>query len=112
MNGWKQDSSDWELKKDETAGMWSGTFTIAPGKYEYKFALNKTWDVSFSDPANNRVSGTNSVLIVPGLADGKADAMKGIETALPEKLTLWSEDGTSSEAPVTYSLKLQIKILH
>ena len=49
MNGWKQDSSDWELKKDETAGMWSGTFTIAPGKYEYKFALNKTWDVSFSD---------------------------------------------------------------
>lgn len=42
MNGWKQDSSDWELKKDETAGMWSGTFTIAPGKYEYKFALNKT----------------------------------------------------------------------
>ena len=105
MNGWKQDSSDWELKKDETAGMWSGTFTIAPGKYEYKFALNKTWDVSFSDPANNRVSGTNSVLIVPGLADGKADAMKGIETALPEKLTLWSEDGTSSEAPVTYSLK-------
>ena len=105
MNGWKQDSSDWELKKDETTGMWSGTFTIAPGKYEYKFALNKTWDVSFSDPANNRVSGTNSVLIVPGLADGKADAMKGIETALPEKLTLWSEDGTSSETPVTYSLK-------
>ena len=105
MNGWKQDSSDWELKKDETAGMWSGTFTIAPGKYEYKFALNKTWDVSFSDPANNRVSGTNSVLIVPGLADGKADAMKGIETALPEKLTVWSEDGTSSETPVTYSLK-------
>ena len=39
------------------------------------------------------------------MADGKADAMKGIETALPEKLTLWSEDGTSSEAPVTYSLK-------
>ena len=105
MNDWKQDSSNWELKKDETAGMWSGTFTIAPGKYEYKFALNKTWDVSFSDPANNRVSGTNSVLIVPGLADGKADAMKGIETALPEKLTLWSEDGTSSETPVTYSLK-------
>lgn len=105
MNDWKLDSSDWELKKDETAGMWSGTFTIAPGKYEYKFALNKTWDVSFSDPANNRVSGTNSVLIVPGLVDGKADAMKGIETALPEKLTLWSEDGTSSETPVTYSLK-------
>ena len=104
MNGWDPASSDYELKKDE-AGMWVGTFTIAPGKYEYKFALNKTWDVSFSDPANNRVSGTNSVLIVPGLADGKADAMKGIETALPEKLTLWSEDGTSSETPVTYSLK-------
>ena len=32
-------------------------------------------------------------------------AMKGIESALPEKLTLWSEDGTSSETPVTYSLK-------
>ena len=105
MNGWKVDSSDYELKKDEAAGMWVGTFTIAPGKYEYKFAINKSWDVSFADPANNRVSGENSLLIVPGLADGKADAMKGIETALPEKLTLWSEDGTSSEAPVTYSLK-------
>lgn len=105
MNGWKVDSSDYELKKDEATGMWVGTFAIAPGKYEYKFAINKSWDVSFADPANNKVSGTNSVLIVPGLADGKADAMKGIETALPEKLTLWSEDGTSSEAPVTYSLK-------
>lgn len=105
MNGWKVDSSDYELKKDEATGMWVGTFAIAPGKYEYKFAINKSWDVSFADPVNNKVSGTNSVLIVPGLADGKADAMKGIETALPEKLTLWSEDGTSSEAPVTYSLK-------
>ena len=105
MNGWKVDSSDYELKKDEATGMWVGTFAIAPGKYEYKFAINKSWDVSFADPANNKVSGTNSVLIVPGLADGKADAMKGIETALPEKLTLWFEDGTSSEAPVTYSLK-------
>lgn len=106
MNGWKVDSSDYELKKDEATGMWVGTFAIAPGKYEYKFAINKSWkDPSFADPANNKVSGTNSVLIVPGLADGKADAMKGIETALPEKLTLWSEDGTSSEAPVTYSLK-------
>lgn len=105
MNGWKQDSSDWELKKDETAGMWSGTFTIAPGKYEYKFALNKTWDVSFLDPANNRVSGTNSVLIVPGLVDGEANATKANETALPEILTLWNEDGTSSETAVTYSLK-------
>ena len=105
MNGWKQDSSDWELKKDETAGMWSGTFTIAPGKYEYKFALNKTWDVSFSDSANNRVSGTNSVLIVPGLVDGEANATKANETALPEILTLWNEDGTSSETAVTYSLK-------
>lgn len=103
MNDWKQDSSDWELKKDETAGMWSGTFTIAPGKYEYKFALNKTWDVSFSDPANNRVSGTNSVLIVPGLVDGEANATKANETALPEILTLWNEDGTSSETAVTYS---------
>lgn len=107
MNGWDPASSDYELKKDEAADMWVGTFTIAPGKYEYKFAINKSWkDPSFTDPANNRVSGENSVLIVPGLADGKADAMKGIETALPEKLTLWSEDGTSSETPVTsYSLK-------
>ena len=44
-------------------------------------------------------------MIVPGLSDGNADAMKGIETALPEKLTLWNEDGTSSETAVTYSLK-------
>ena len=105
MNGWKEASSDWELKKDETTGMWSGTFTIAPGKYEYKFALNKVWGGDFADPANNRVSGTNSVLIVPGLVDGEANATKANETALPEKLTLWNEDGTSSETAVTYSLK-------
>ena len=105
MNGWDPKSSDYELKKDEATGMWSGTFTIAPGKYEYKFAVNHEWPGAFTDPANNRVSGENSVLIVPGLADGKADAMKGIETALPEKLTLWNEDGTSSETAVTYSLK-------
>ena len=108
MNDWKVDSSDYELKKD--ADMWVGTFTIAPGKYEYKFAINKSWDnPSFTDPANNTVSGDNSVLIVPGLSDGKADAMKGIETALPEELTLWSENGTSSATPVTYSLKTENK---
>ena len=110
MNGWDPKSSDYELKKDEATGMWSGTFTIAPGKYEYKFAINKSWDnPSFTDPANNTVSGDNSVLIVPGLSDGKADAMKGIETALPEELTLWSENGTSSATPVTYSLKTENK---
>ena len=109
MNGWDPKSSDYELKKDEATGMWSGTFTIAPGKYEYKFAVNHDWPGAFTDPANNRVSGENSVLIVPGLADGKADAMKGIETALPEKLTLWSEAGTSSETPVTYSLTTENK---
>lgn len=109
MNGWDPKSSDYELKKDEATGMWSGTFTIAPGKYEYKFAVNHEWPGAFTDPANNRVSGENSVLIVPGLADGKADAMKGIETALPEKLTLWSEAGTSSETPVTYSLTTENK---
>lgn len=105
MNDWKQDSSDWELTKDETAGMWSGTFTIAPGKYGYKFVLNKTWDKSFQDPANNEVSGNDSVLIVPGLVDGEKDVTKANETELPEKLTLWNEDGTSSETTVTYSLK-------
>ena len=106
MNGWDPKSSDYELKKDEATGMWSGTFNIAPGKYEYKFAVNHDWPGAFTDPANNRVSEeNNSVLIVPGLSDGKADAMKGIETALPEKLTLWTEDGNNSEVPVTYSLK-------
>lgn len=105
MNGWDQASSDWELTKDETTGMWSGTFTIAPGNYEYKFALNKAWGGDFTDPANNKVSGKNSVLIVPGLVDGEANATKANETELPEKLTLWNEDGTSSEVSVTYSLK-------
>lgn len=50
MNGWDQASSDWELTKDETTGIWSGTFTIAPGNYEYKFALNKAWGGRFYRP--------------------------------------------------------------
>ena len=45
-------------------GWWRGTFTLSAGSYQYKVALNNTWDVSYGD---NGGSG-NINLVVP--ADG------------------------------------------
>ncbi len=47
-------SGDWQpeceataLTYDEVGGIWMGTFTLPAGSYEYKVALNGTWDVNF-----------------------------------------------------------------
>jgi glycosidase len=47
-------SSDWmpdcvaaRLAKDSGDGLWKGTFTIPAGSWEYKIAINNSWDVNY-----------------------------------------------------------------
>lgn len=103
MNGWNE-ATGFVLTKDAD-NMWSGTFTVAPGVYEYKFAPG-AWSGEITDPANSATSNGNSKLVVPGLSDGTMDAVKkGEEATLPATLKLYKADGSSEDAAVTYALK-------
>lgn len=102
MNDWDVANGFPLTKGDDD--MWSGTFEVAPGVYEYKFAPG-AWSGDIADPANPLKSGTNSKLIVPGLKDGNASIKKGEEVALPETFELVKEDGSTEDVAVTYSLK-------
>lgn len=107
MNDWKEKEADgsYVLTKND-AGMWTGTFTMAPGVYGYKFVANESWNSSMTDPANSATTDGNSKLVVPGLEDKVIDAVKKNEaTKLPATLKCYAEDGTVTDAPVDYSLK-------
>lgn len=107
MNNWKEKEADgsYVLTKND-AGMWTGTFTMAPGVYGYKFVANESWDASMTDPANSATTDGNSKLVVPGLEDKVIDAVKKNEaTKLPATLKCYAKDGTVTDVPVDYSLK-------
>lgn len=109
MNEWKEKEKDgsYVLTKND-AGMWTGTFTMAPGVYGYKFVANESWNSSMTDPANSATTDGNSKLVVPGLEDKVIDAVKKNEaTKLPATLKCYAKDGTVTDAPVTYSLKAE-----
>lgn len=111
MNNWNisEENGSYVLTKND-AGMWTGTFTMAPGVYGYKFAADESWKVSMTDPANPATTGDNSKLVVPGLEDKVIDAVKKNETTeLPATLKCYAEDGTVTDAPVDYSLKAENK---
>lgn len=106
MNNWKEKEADgsYVLTKND-AGMWTGTFTMAPGVYGYKFVANESWNSSMTDPANSATTDGNSKLVVPGLEDKVIDAVKKNEaTKLPATLKCYAKDGTVTDAPVDYSL--------
>lgn len=111
MNDWKEKEADgsYVLTKND-AGMWTGTFTMAPGVYGYKFVANESWNSSMTDPANSATTDGNSKLVVPGLEDKVIDAVKKNEaTKLPATLKCYAKDGTVTDAPVDYSLKAENK---
>lgn len=111
MNNWKEKEADgsYVLTKND-AGMWTGTFTMAPGVYGYKFVANESWNSSMTDPANSATTDGNSKLVVPGLEDKVIDAVKKNEaTKLPATLKCYAKDGTVTDAPVDYSLKAENK---
>lgn len=112
MNGWNVKATGenaFALTKGAD-GMWTGTFTVAPGVYEYKFDVDESWDnLNMADPAAPS-SGGNSKLVVPGLEDKVIDAVKKNEaTTLPATLKCYAEDGTVTDEPVDYSLKAENK---
>ena len=55
------------LTLDATDGVWQGTWTVPAGSYEYKVALNGTWDENYGANAQPGGSLTRSGT-VPGIA--------------------------------------------
>jgi alpha-amylase len=51
------------LTFDTNDGLWKGTFTIAPGDYEYKVAIDDSWDVNYG--AGGAAGGSNIAITVP-----------------------------------------------
>ena len=73
-----------------------------PGIYAYKYKIGTNW---ITDPANDAVTGDNSRLVVPGLESKNLEALAGKDFELPKTLKLYSNDGTSSDETVSYTLK-------
>lgn len=44
---WMPDCAKAHLAKDSGDGLWKGTFTIPVGSYDYKVAINDSWDVNY-----------------------------------------------------------------
>lgn len=74
-----------------------------PGVYAYKFKYGK--DSWICDPANESTIDGNSKVVVPGLSVATVEAIAGRAKQLPEKLQLYTADGTVTDENVTYSLK-------
>ena len=108
MNSWNVKATGenaFALKKGAD-GMWTGTFTVAPGVYEYKFDVDESWDnTNIVDPANTLSSGSNSKLVVPGLESKTLTVTEGAALELPDKLNLYKADGNEEQVSVTYKLK-------
>lgn len=77
---------------------------VAPGAYEYKFVTNpgEKWG---TDPMCDLSANGNSVVVVPGLANGEVAPQKGVETDLPSALKLYTAGSVNAtNAEVTYTL--------
>ncbi|MBL8130502.1 MAG: hypothetical protein JNL42_01485, partial [Anaerolineae bacterium] len=44
---WQTECEATALSYDANDDLWSATFTLPPGDYEYKVALDGTWDVNY-----------------------------------------------------------------
>src|SRR5882762_4874071 len=61
---WQPACASTHLAFDASAGVWRATFTIPAGSYEYKAALNDSWDENYG--ANAGANGANIPLSVAG----------------------------------------------
>lgn len=64
FNQWNDKANP--LKKD-AVGIWTTTLSLKPGKYQYKFVVDGTWqtDPTAVESAEDGLGGQNSVKIVP-----------------------------------------------
>ncbi len=60
---WQPECAAIQLAKRSNDDVWSASLTLPAGAYEYKAALNKTWDVSYGLHAES--GGANIPLVVP-----------------------------------------------
>jgi hypothetical protein len=60
---WAPDCDVTFLQFDQASGLWAGTFDLPAGNYEYKIAINGTWDENYGGAADP--GGPNIVLSVP-----------------------------------------------
>lgn len=101
MTEWQAGAVDMTKGSDD---VWSVTIELEPGTHTYKYIVDgSNW---VTDPFNtNGLAGDgNSQVFVPGLADGKAEVVKGEAASLPETLKLYGADGSSTDEQVTYTL--------
>ncbi len=103
MTSWQDNPVNMTKGDDD---VWSVTIELAPEIYQYKYVLDGDFVNGWvTDPFNtNDLSGGNSQVFVPGLADGKAEVVKGEAASLPETLKLYGADGSSTDMPVIYTL--------
>ncbi|HEY0510282.1 MAG TPA: hypothetical protein VGH73_00160, partial [Thermoanaerobaculia bacterium] len=60
---WQPACANTHLTYDSTDGVWQGTFNLPAGGWEYKAALNDSWDVNYG--ANAQPGGSNLALSLP-----------------------------------------------
>ena len=61
---WAPDCAATHLTYDASDDVWQGTFTLPAGSYEYKAALNDSWDVNYG--LNAQPGGANIPVTAPG----------------------------------------------
>lgn len=60
---WQPDCADSQLTFDTSDGLWHGTFELPAGTYEWKVAIDGSWDVNYG--AGGAAGGGNLTLEVP-----------------------------------------------
>jgi alpha-amylase len=60
---WHPACTDSHLTFNTTNGLWEGTFQIPEGEYEYKVAINDSWDVNYG--AGGAAGGSNIPISIP-----------------------------------------------
>jgi 1,4-alpha-glucan branching enzyme len=65
FNGWRPDLD--LMNDDDGDGIWTLTYKLASGTYQYKFVADGSWyhDPNNPDTAPDGFGGNNSVLVVP-----------------------------------------------
>jgi glycosidase len=64
---WLPDCAATHLAFDTSDGKWHGTFTLPEGNYEWKVAIDDSWDVNYG--AGGAAGGANIPLVVPAGGD-------------------------------------------
>ncbi len=66
---WQPDCADTHLSYDAEDDVWQGVFNVPAGSWQYKAALNDSWDENYG--ANAQLNGPNIPLNLPAATDVK-----------------------------------------